>query len=523
MSTIRRSSGLTRLLILTAVGLVPVGLSGAFTPCLAQDYGGQDPGGLEMPNLSPEDFDLGPRRGLRTAKKKSRLAEIGASKKSDTSGKAKTADTKKNSPSSSQIKFSQEIAPILVANCVGCHSGDKAGARRGKLDLTTFEKLLKGGKSDEKTIVAGKPAKSELVLRIKGEKEPRMPQGNNAVLAPEAIAKIEQWVKEGGKLDDGLDAKKMIASYAASVDQVRSSKLARIPAQERDKAVEAVGLERWKKSGSKLKPEVARGEHFMMFSNLPSERASSTLKVLDKQPGYLKRYVGLPTNDRIEKVSLFVFGNNKEFTEFVRSLDPNREVEADTVSWAQLSVDQPYLAVFYRAGGTKEEPGASKRKGGRSRRNEEKDTDGTGSDRTLDGLLTEALAKATVEFAGKPPRWLVAGIGSYFASHVEPKSHHYQQLRQTAFANFSQGWETRASNALGQTDQTTADGIHAIGFALVEAMMSEMRQGFPAFVRGMVQEGNHLDETLQEVYGGDRGEFLDGTGEWVAAHYGNLE
>ena len=53
--------------------------------------------------------------------------------------------------------------------------------------------------------------------------------------------------------------------------------------------------------------------------------------------------------------------------------------------------------------------------------------------------------------------------------------------------------------------------------------MSEMAHGFPAFVRGMVQEGNRLDETLQQVYGGTRGEFLDGTGEWVAAHYGNLE
>jgi hypothetical protein len=50
-----------------------------------------------------------------------------------------------------------------------------------------------------------------------------------------------------------------------------------------------------------------------------------------------------------------------------------------------------------------------------------------------------------------------------------------------------------------------------------------MHQGFPAFVRGMVQEGNKLDETLQQVYGGTRGAFLEGTGDWVAAHYGNLE
>jgi hypothetical protein len=65
--------------------------------------------------------------------------------------------------------------------------------------------------------------------------------------------------------------------------------------------------------------------------------------------------------------------------------------------------------------------------------------------------------------------------------------------------------------------------MHGIGFALVEAMMSEMHQGFPAFVRAMVQDGNKLDETLQQVYGGTRGAFLEGTGDWVAAHYGNLE
>jgi hypothetical protein len=518
MSTLRGSSGLTRFLLITAVGLVPLGLSCVTTPCWAQYGGGQDPGGLEMPYLGPfpGDFDQNPRRGARPkTAKKSLLA-----KKADATGKAKTADSKKDSAGSTQIKFSQDIAPILVANCTTCHSRDNAGARKGKLDLTTFEKLQKGGQSGVIT-VAGKPAESELVVRIKGEKgKPRMPQGNNGVMSPDAIAKIEQWVKEGAKLDDGIDPKKLVASYAASVDQVRRSKLAKVPMQERDKNVEAVGLERWKLSNLKVKPEVVRGEHFMLFSNLPSDRASSTLKVLDKQPGHLKRYVGLPASERVEKISVFVFSNKKAFIEFVRSIE-KPEIEADTQTWGQLSVDQPYLAVVDPAGG--KETGASKRKGGRSRRNDEKEDSG-GSDRTLEGLLTEALAKATLESAGKPPRWLVEGIASFFASQVEPRSQLYRQLRQTAFANFGQGWETKANNAMGQTDQAaTAESIHGIGFALVEAMMSEMRQGFPAFVRGMVRDGTKLDETLQQVYGGARSEFLDGTGEWVAAHYGNLE
>lgn len=252
MSTILRTSGLTRLLVLTAVGLVPLGFSCAIKPCLAhpaasQVYGGQDPVGEEMPNLGPfgqvpGDDDLMPRRSVRTktARKKTRLAE-----KVDSAAKAKTADTKtkKDAGGSGQIKFSQDIAPILVANCTGCHSGDRPGLKRGKLDLTTFEKLQKGGKSDEPSVVAGKPGESHLVLRIKGEETPRMPQGNNNVMSADAIAKIEQWVKEGAKLDDGIDPKKPMKDYAASVDQVRRSKIAKLPPQERDKTIEMVGLD----------------------------------------------------------------------------------------------------------------------------------------------------------------------------------------------------------------------------------------------------------------------------------------
>ncbi len=54
-------------------------------------------------------------------------------------------------------------------------------------------------------------------------------------------------------------------------------------------------------------------------------------------------------------------------------------------------------------------------------------------------------------------------------------------------------------------------------------MTSQMSQGFPAFVKGMLNGGDKLDEVLQLVYGGSRDEFLDGTGEWVASHYGRLQ
>jgi hypothetical protein len=357
-----------------------------------------------------------------------------------------------------------------------------------------------------------------LILRLKGKETPRMPRRGE--LSEDAIAKIEQWVKDGAKIDAGVDPKKSMESYAASPEQVRKNQLAKVPTQERDKTITATGLDRWKQANPKLKPDVTPSDHFVMFSTAPHDRATSTLKVMEAQYGHLKRLLGSPSTDWVEKVSLYVFPSRKDFIEFVRAVE-NREAETDMLSTARFAVPQPYLAIVDPAGG-KDEPGTGKRKG-RSRRGEDSGAESGGSDRTLAGVLAEALGSATVAGSGAAPRWLALGIGSYMSSQLEPRSQYYRQLRQTAFANFDQGWKTKANEALGGTAQITNDGFHSIGFALVEAMMSGMRDGFPTFVRGMLEGGEKLDEMLEQVYGGSREEFLEGTGDWVAEHYGRLQ
>src|SRR5262249_23713787 len=151
-------------------------------------------------------------------------------------------------------KFAQDIAPILLANCVDCHKPGGRGVRQGKLDMTTFEMLQKG-RPDHKVIVPGKPQNSHLVLRIKGEESPRMPLGANRTLSDEAIAKIEQWVHSGARLEAGVDPKATLASYASTPEQVRRNELAKLPTSERDQKVEAAGRQRWKQANPKLKPE----------------------------------------------------------------------------------------------------------------------------------------------------------------------------------------------------------------------------------------------------------------------------
>jgi len=522
-----RSRRLTGLRLVRVIGVVSIALlvlnparSLAYFP--AQYPMDQEPG--QMPDFPIFGPDLGedanmPRRSLRnrSARKKARTAEKGTAGKGDSSTKSKTAPTQRKS-NASDLLFSQDIAPILVANCVRCHSGDQPGLRRGKLDLSTFEKM-QNGTPDEKIIVAGKPADSHLVLRVKGEEKPRMPQGNTNVLSADAIAKIEKWIKQGAKPDSRVDPKAAMESYAARPEQMHKRQVASQPAAQRDKTVEATGRQRWRQANPKLNPEITTSDrdHFMIFSTLAKEKSNTLLRAMETQYGHMRRLLGTAATDWPEKVSLYVFANKKDLIEFVRTVE-NRELEGDEMTAAKLMVPQPYVAVLDPAGGKKEEP--AQRKKARGKRGDAKESEGAGSDRTLIGILTESVDSATVAAAGNPPRWLSKGLGSYFASHVE-RSPYYNQLRQAALANFDQGWTTKANEALGGAEQIAPGDLHAVGFAFVEGMMStELRNRFPVFVQTMLEGQGKLDDVLKEVYeGATREDFINDIGEWMVTRY----
>jgi len=78
---------------------------------------------------------------------------------------------------------------------------------------------------------------------------------------------------------------------------------------------------------------------------------------------------------------------------------------------------------------------------------------------------------------------------------------------------------------LGGGDKIASDDFHAVSFALVESMLSsELRQGFPTFVNGMLGGTAKLDEMLRKVYDyTDRQDFLVDTGTFVASKYGHDE
>jgi mono/diheme cytochrome c family protein len=86
-----------------------------------------------------------------------------------------------------------DVAAILATKCVMCHSGQTPAAG---LRLDSLEAVLEGGAKGP-VVKSGAPAESELVRRIKGISQPRMPMTGPPYLSDAEIAALERWVAGG--------------------------------------------------------------------------------------------------------------------------------------------------------------------------------------------------------------------------------------------------------------------------------------------------------------------------------------
>jgi cytochrome c553 len=93
-------------------------------------------------------------------------------------------------PESRQEFFLSKVAPVLRADCAGCH-GDSA---QGGLRVDSLEALLKGGRSGP-AIVPGDPDRSLLIQAVHQSGSLKMPPAGK--ISGEAIANLSQWIKDG--------------------------------------------------------------------------------------------------------------------------------------------------------------------------------------------------------------------------------------------------------------------------------------------------------------------------------------
>ncbi len=85
------------------------------------------------------------------------------------------------------------LAPLLAERCVMCHNASAAAAG---LRLDSLEGVKKGSTRGP-VVQAGNPAHSEIVRRVKGSSQPRMPMTGPPWLADADVARLERWISAG--------------------------------------------------------------------------------------------------------------------------------------------------------------------------------------------------------------------------------------------------------------------------------------------------------------------------------------
>jgi hypothetical protein len=94
------------------------------------------------------------------------------------------------------------VAPIFAARCVVCYKDGQAP--RG-LRLDSYGGLLRGNQRGP-VVAPGAPDSSELVRRIEGKSQPRMPFDGPPYLSDDEIRLIGAWIAAGTPDDAGSRA-----------------------------------------------------------------------------------------------------------------------------------------------------------------------------------------------------------------------------------------------------------------------------------------------------------------------------
>jgi WD40 repeat protein len=97
------------------------------------------------------------------------------------------------------VLYEKEVEPIFKNRCFVCHSGKE---KKGKLDMGTYETLIKGGKRGT-SIVPGK-SQDSLLYKLAGHtQKPFMPPEDEGFVTPKELAVIALWIDQGAKAPTG--------------------------------------------------------------------------------------------------------------------------------------------------------------------------------------------------------------------------------------------------------------------------------------------------------------------------------
>ena len=98
------------------------------------------------------------------------------------------------------MSFRAEIAPLLLAQCQGCHGAEEA---KGDFRVDRYTELMRALEGEPPRVRAGQPSASLMLQLLRSEDaDDRMPQ-QSAPLEAGQIELVRRWIAEGASFDAG--------------------------------------------------------------------------------------------------------------------------------------------------------------------------------------------------------------------------------------------------------------------------------------------------------------------------------
>ena len=113
--------------------------------------------------------------------------------------------------------FALKVRGIFSSKCLACH-GEEGKKLKGDLDLTSRAAMLRGGESEEASVVPGKPIASPLYLaatRAHEDDWSAMPPKENDKLSAGQLAVLKRWIELGAPWPDAQTQARFIVEERA--------------------------------------------------------------------------------------------------------------------------------------------------------------------------------------------------------------------------------------------------------------------------------------------------------------------
>jgi len=357
------------------------------------------------------------------------------------------------------VSFSRDLAPVLAANCTGCHGDQNPG---GRLNLDNFTALIRGGESGV-PYFPGNAAESLLVKKLSGKAGAQMPLKKKPLDAA-IIAKFEKWVAEGGKFD---------GQFGAAQRVERIAEIAKAQAAGHDelsKQRETLAERKWRNALSDVQSQKFETKNVLSIGAPANGQTVETLaNAAEQQIPVVAKLLGVQAETPFVKgrMTLIGFKNQIDLEEFMKTNDGRSRANDLAGYWHYDGIDS-VMGIL---------PPANPK------------------EYNLNALLGQQIASLYVNQLGqRTPTWFADGVGRVVAAKIDGKDPRIAR------------WDSLIGQAIGAAKPEAilgstgaAEELSALSYGVVRTQFMSNSAAFGLLLQAL-RRGDDFDVAVAKAY-----------------------